>query len=382
MDLEKINESFENIRPYIDNEVSSALARIADNENLRKISSYLFPGKDGAYFKNLLLECKTVDSFQEKVMAVIVNKILSDTARSFTYNGLENISKPHLIVSNHRDITLDSAIVQIILFTNHIPTTEIAVGDNLITSPFIEDLARSNKMIKVIRSSSPREVYSTSIVLSSYIRHQVANGISSVWIAQRNGRTKDGYDQTEQGLLKMFDMSGSGDFVSDFESLSILPVSISYEYEPCDLLKTIELYISRRRKYVKAKNEDLNSILTGVMQFKGGIHIEFNKTVERADLEPLAGMDKNEKFKALASIIDSRIVSSYRLWKNNYIAYDMLKGGSRFSDRYTEAERASFESYMKFKLADTEGDRTEMEEIFLSIYANPIINKESMGFEV
>lgn len=379
--MEKIEDKFEEIRPYIDTEVSSALARIADNENLRKISSYLFPGKDGDYFKNILLSCNTVDSFQQNVMTTIVNKILSDTAKSLTYGGLENIDrvKRHILLSNHRDITLDSAIMQIIFNNHNMPTTEIAVGDNLITSQFIEDLARSNKMIKVIRSSSPREVYTTSQVLSGYIRHQVANNISSVWIAQRNGRTKDGFDVTEQGVLKMFDMSGSGNFVDDFDSLSILPVSISYEYEPCDLLKTIEIYISRRKKYVKAKNEDLNSILTGVMQFKGNIHIEFNKPVSREEIEELAKLDKNEKFKALAHLIDTRIVPSYKLWKNNYIAYDILTRGKRYESEYTQADMNSFISYMRFKLSEVDGDKEELEDIFLHIYANPIINKMGLG---
>lgn len=382
--MEKVNDNFEDIRPYIDTEVSPALSRIAENEILNRISSYLFPGKDGDYFKKLLLSCDTVDSFQRNVMAVIVNKILSDTAKTLSYGGLENFGKDkrYLLLSNHRDITLDSAIMQIIFFNHQMPTTEIAVGDNLITSPFIEDLARSNKMIKVVRSNSPREVYTTSQVLSKYIRHQVSNSINSVWIAQRNGRTKDGYDMTEQGLLKMFDMSGSGNFAKDFCELSILPVSISYEYEPCDLLKTVELYISRRKKYVKAKNEDLNSILTGVMQFKGNIHFEFTKPLAEEEIDSIAGLDKNEKFKALANIIDKRIVSSYKLWNNNFIAYDILKKSNRFADRYSESEKQAFESYMNFKLADAEGDMKELEDIFLSIYANPIVNRDDLGINV
>lgn len=382
--MENNNNKFDDIRPYIDTEVSSALSRIAHNEILKKISYFLFPGKDGDYFKNLLLECNTVDSFQQKVMVVMANKILSDTAKTVSEAGFGKLSRDrrHLLVSNHRDITLDSAILQLYLFRHGLPSTEIAIGDNLIKSPFIEDLARSNKMIKVIRSTSIREVYSTSQVLSCYIRHQITNNISSVWIAQRNGRTKNGYDMTEQGLLKMFDMSGKGNFVEDFNELSLVPVSISYEYEPCDLLKTVETYISRRQKYVKAKNEDLNSILTGVMQFKGGIHIEICDPVTKEELETISTFDKNEKFKALAHLMDRRIVSSFRLWNNNFIAYDILKKENRFADRYSVAEKEAFESYMKFKLSEVEGDRDELEEIFLSIYANPIVNMDDMEIKI
>ena len=215
-------------------------------------------------------------------------------------------NKKNLILSNHRDITLDSAIIQIILFNHNIQTTEMAVGDNLITTPFIEDIARTNKMIKVVRSTSPREVYTTSQILSEYIRYNISSQRSSIWIAQRNGRTKDGIDITEQGLLNMLDMSGEGDFVKDFLDLNIMPVSISYEYEPCDLLKTMELYISRRKKYIKSPHEDLNSILTGIMQFKGNLHIEFKEHLNIEDVEKAANVDKKEKWKDVQHTLTRR----------------------------------------------------------------------------
>lgn len=377
MDIEK----FDDIRPYIDEEVSPALARIAANPLLVNIAAYLFPGKGVDYFKNILLSCHSTDDFQVKVMAMVVNKILSDTAKTVTYKGLSNFEgdQKHLIITNHRDIVLDSAIIQLILHNHNIQTTEIAVGDNLITSPFIEDITRTNKMIKVVRSTSPREVYTSSQKLSQYIRYDVASDKSSVWIAQRNGRTKDGMDMTEQGLLKMLDMSGEGDFVKDFNELSILPASISYEFEPCDLLKTVELYISKRRKYVKSKDEDLNSILTGIMQFKGNIHIEFTEPIKMKELEEAAHLDKNERFKMLAADIDKRILSTYKLWKNNYIAYDILNGKEEYADMYTLVEKQSFINYMNYKLSSVEGDIKEMEEVFLCIYANPVISKRALS---
>lgn len=372
--------NFDDIRPYVDAEVAPAMERIASNPMLQGISAYLFPGKDVSYFKNILLSCKTIDDFQENVMQYVVKKILSDTAKNLTYGGLEYFDgdKKYLIVTNHRDIVLDSAIIQIILYMHNIQTTEIAVGDNLISSSFMEDATRTNKMIKVVRNTTPREVYASSQKLSQYIRHSVSTNKSSIWIAQRNGRTKDGWDVTEQGVLKMLDMSGSKDFAKDFGELSIMPASISYELEPCDLLKCVELYISKRRKYVKSKDEDFNSILTGIMQFKGNIHIEFTKPITHEEIEQAAQLDKNERFKFLTSAMDKRIVSSFKLWKNNYIAYDMITGSNEFAAEYTQEEKKAFVDYMKFKLSSAEGDMDELEDIFLHIYANPIFNRKSI----
>ena len=379
MDLTK----FDDIRPYNDAEVHPALERIVANPLLANIAQYLFPGQDVEMFKQLLLSCHTKEDFQVKVMSQIVAKILQGTAKEVTFNGLEHFKggKKHLIVSNHRDIVLDSAIIQLLLFKHGVETTEIAVGDNLITSSFIEDITRSNKMIKVIRSTNPREVYTTSKVLSEYIRYNVSNEKSSVWIAQRNGRTKDGIDVTEQGLLKMFDMSGSGDFVKDFAELSILPTSISYEFEPCDVQKAIEMYISKRQKYVKAEGEDLKSILTGIMQPKGNIHISFNEPITLEEIQEASQLDKNEKFKAICTAMDKRIVSEYKLWSNNYIAYDMLNGSNEYADMYTAEQKAVFEAYMAKQLSNVkipDVDMDELKEIFLSIYANPVASKKNL----
>lgn len=367
---------FDDIRPYNDTEVHPALERIVANPLFSNVAQYIFPGQDEDVFRQLLLSCHTKEDFQVKVMSQIVSRILAGTAKEVTFTGLEHFEggKRHLIVSNHRDIVLDSAIIQLILYKHNVDTTEIAVGDNLITSSFIEDITRSNKMIKVIRSSNPREVYTTSKILSEYIRHNVANQISSVWIAQRNGRTKDGIDVTEQGLLKMFDMSGSGDFVKDFTELSIMPTSISYEYEPCDIFKAMEMYIGRRQKYVKAEGEDLKSILTGIMQFKGNIHISFNEPLTADEINSAAGLDKNERFKALGLAMDRKIISEYKLWKNNYIAYDILNSSNEYASMYSVEEKEAFRTYMENKLVDMDADKAELEHIFLSIYANPVVS--------
>lgn len=378
MDLTK----FDDIRPYNDSEVHPALERIVANPLFSNISKYLFPGMDENLFKQALLSCYTKDDFQVKIMSRIVDKVLADTTKGLSYEGMEHFDggKKYLIVSNHRDIVLDSAIIQLILYKAGAQTTEIAVGDNLITSSFIEDITRCNKMIKVVRSTSPREVYTTSKKLSEYMRCNVSTQESSIWIAQRNGRTKDGADVTEQGVLKMFDMSGSGDFVKDFAELHIMPASISYEYEPCDLYKAVEMYIKRRQKYVKAEGEDLNSILTGIMQPKGRVHIQFNEPVTLQEIEDAAQLDKNERFKALGAAMDRKILANFKLWPNNYIAYDMLNGGGRFAGKYTVEEKEAFEGYVAEKLgkAGIEADMDELREIFLSIYANPVVSYLSL----
>lgn len=378
MDLTK----YDDIRPYNDSEVHPALERIVANPLFSNIAQHLFPGQDENLFRQALLSCHSKEDFQVKIMSRIVEKVLADTTTGLTYGGLEYFDggRKHLIVSNHRDIVLDSAIIQLILYKGGAQTTEIAVGDNLITSSFIEDIARSNKMIKVVRSTSPREVYTTSKKLSEYMRCNVAGQESSIWIAQRNGRTKDGADVTEQGVLKMFDMSGSGDFVKDFAELHIMPASISYEYEPCDIFKAVEMYIRRRQKYVKAEGEDLKSIITGIMQPKGRVHIQFNEPVTQQEIEAAAQLDKNERFKALGAAMDRKIIANFRLWPNNYIAYDMLNAGEKYADKYTAAEKVAFTGYVDAMLAKAgiEADMDELREIFLSIYANPVVGMENL----
>ncbi len=375
-----MESKFDDIRPYYDSEIPAAAARMRVNPNIDNIAAFL--GISGDLLRDRLGKCVDIDSFQSNIMAFAVARILERTSKGVTYGGLHYFEggDKHLIVTNHRDIVLDAAIIQLILHNHEVKTTEMAVGDNLISSKFVEDIARSNKMIKVVRSTSPREVYESSKLLSEYIRSKVASQESSIWIAQRNGRTKDGHDQTEQGLLKMFEMSGSGDFIKDNIELNILPVAISYEFEPCDIEKTHELYESRRHKYIKAPDEDFNSILKGIEQWKGRIHFEFTEPVLPHEVEYCAKFKKNERFQELAKIIDRQIHATYKLWPNNYIAADLLAAdagvGPEYADKYSADEKLFFERYAEEQLAKLEGDRAELRDIFLHIYANPLYSKE------
>ena len=274
-------------------------------------------------------------------------------------------------------------LFQLVLYTNGIPLTEIAVGDNLITNKAIEWLIRSNRMIKVIRGVSARELYTSSQLLSRYIRLNITENRSSIWLAQRQGRTKNGYDVTEQGLLKMLDMSGTSDFQQNFEELNIIPMSVSYEYEPCDILKARELVISRKRKYVKAEGEDLNSIMVGIMQQKGNIHLNIGKPLDQEEIAAAAKCDKNDRSQQIRHAIDLRVIEGYKLWKNNYIAYDLQNHSFKYSDLYSPTDMEQFVEYMRKQLdtVEPEINREDLRRIFLDIYANPVVTKELLAKE-
>lgn len=373
---------FESISPYSDAEASEALGKLAEYPLVGVASQHFFPNESPDFLKNILKQIKTVDQFQEIVMSKFVRWVIDNTAHNFSYDGISNIdkNKTFLALSNHRDIIMDPAITQLVLYSNGIPMTEIAVGDNLITSKEIEYLIRSNRMIKVIRGVSARELYLSSQMLSKYIRLNITNERRSIWLAQRQGRTKDGYDVTEQGLLKMLDMSGASDFQKNFEELNIIPMSISYEIEPCDILKAREIVISRTQKYVKAQGEDLNSIMVGIMQKKGNIHLHIGKPLTSEEIAAAALCDKNDRYQLIRNAVDARVIQGYKLWSNNYIAYDILKDTDKYSIYYTAEEKAKFLAYMEHQLGTVEPEinRDELKEVFLGIYANPVVAKESL----
>lgn len=373
---------FESISPYTDAEASEALGKLADHPAVGIASKNFFPQESPEFLKNILKQIKTVDQFQEMVMSKFVQWVLDNKSTGFSYDGIENLdpNKTFLALSNHRDIILDPAITQLVLYKNGIPMTEIAVGDNLISNKEIEYLIRSNRMIKVIRGVSARELYLSSQMLSKYIRINIINQRRSIWLAQRQGRTKDGFDTTEQGLLKMLDMSGQGDFQQNFEELNITPMSISYEIEPCDILKAREIVISRTQKYVKAEGEDFNSIMVGIMQPKGHIHLHIGKPLTSEEVAAAADCDKNDRYQFIRNAVDKRVIEGYMLWPNNYIAYDILKQTDKYAAKYTQEQKAQFLGYMEHQLGTVEPEinRDELREVFLGIYANPVVSKEEL----
>lgn len=376
---------FEGISPYTDAEAAEALSKLAEFPLLPAISQKVFPNEEPDFLKNTLKSINTIDEFQVLVMQKFVRWVIETTAKNFSYDSIANIdpNKKFLALSNHRDIILDPAITQLVLYANGIPMTEIAVGDNLITSQTIEWLIRSNRMIKVVRGISARELYLSSQLLSKYIRLNITENRSSIWLAQRQGRTKNGYDITEQGLLKMLDMSGQADFQTNFEELNIIPMSISYEIEPCDILKARELVISRKQKYVKGKDEDWNSIMTGILQQKGNIHLNIGTQLTSDEIAEAAKCDKNDRYQLIRHAVDIRVIEGYKLWKNNYVAYDLLNHSFKYSDKYEITDIEKFVAYMEHQLdtVEKELNREDLRRIFLGIYANPVVTKELLAKE-
>ena len=384
----EIENEFENIMPYNDEEAMQALAKVANHPSVPWISKFIFPRERETFLRDILKSLKSIDEFQSLVMTRAISWVLETSARNFSYDGISNLSKVdgcYLAMSNHRDLILDPAITQLVLFQNHMPMTEIAVGDNLLKNKNVEYLIRSNRMIKVIRGISARELYLSSQLLSKYIRETITTGKNSVWIAQRQGRTKDGVDITEQGLLKMFDLSGTSDFVHNFKELNIVPLSISYEYEPCDILKAREMLISRTQKYVKTENEDLQSIMVGIKQYKGDIHLNIGNPISEEEIVAASACEnKNDRYQLIRHAVDKRILEGYRLWKTNYMGYDLANRTFKYSDMYTQEDLEKFTEYTEHQLDQVEAslNRENLRDIFLRIYGNPVLTKEEFNLRL
>ena len=367
---------FDDIRPYTDDEIPAAMQRIVSDPYFPQVAQYVYPDRALQEVKDIMLGCRNIYEFQTTVMKQVNEQVIAHTTDGLTYGGVERIdpSKRYLFISNHRDIVLDSCLLMYILHTNGHKIGEITFGSNLMKGQMVIDIGKSNKMFKVERGGNPRELYATSVHLSEYIRYTITQKMESVWIAQRNGRTKDGIDRTDQGLVKMLSMSGGKDRVKALAELNIVPVSVSYEWESCDILKTLELYASRNGKpYVKKPGEDLNSILTGITQPKGRVHIEICEQLTADDLNAIPADCADAQFRhSVAELIDRRICGSYRLFPNAYIAHDLRSGTGRYADYYTNEQHDAFVGHLS-ELDKFVSDPA-LRDIFLGIYANPIDN--------
>lgn len=369
---------FEDIRPYSDEEAVQALGRVSRHPMLPIISKYLFPKNSVDTLAKTLRSVRSIDEFQAVVMVDVINAVLARTSEGFTFSGTDNLSSINgkfLAVSNHRDIVLDPALILYAMHASGLPFAELCVGSNLLQSPLIEDLMKSNRMIKVIRGISARQMYLNSHTLSKYIRLSITSGTSSIWVAQKEGRAKNGLDKTEQGLLKMFDMSGEKGFEENFKELHIVPMSISYEYEPCDSRKAREILISQDGPYVKRPKEDLHSILTGIRQNKGHIHLSIGKPLTADEIAEAATHTGNDRYQGLRDILNKRIQGGYKLWKTNYMGYDLMNGTSEFLGvKYLPEDLEAFRAYTEHKIQKLERrlDRDALRDIFWHIYGNPV----------
>lgn len=370
--------NFELLRPYYDSETEDVMKRIAVDPVYHKAMAYLWPGISEEAAREKALATRSPYEFQTGYMRHAIWTIVNNSSRGLSWSGLEKLdrNKAYLFIANHRDILLDSAILQIILDKEGFETTEITFGSNLMEQGFITDFGKMNRMFMVKREGTVKELYDISRQLSAYLRHTILDKNVSVWIAQRNGRTKDGNDMTQTGLLKMLNLSGGKDFKKSFAELNIVPLSISFEYEPCDALKVQELYLSSlHSKYVKAPGEDLNSILTGIQQPKGRIHLAFGKPIKEELDEIDNAPNENEKIRLLTLAIDKQIHHDYKLHPVNHIAYDVLHNTDVFETTYTAEEKAQFLAYIQSHVSKLKGEPEALTQLFLKLYANPVINK-------
>jgi hypothetical protein len=377
-----MNTKFDDIRPYVDAEIPAAMKRIVESEYLPAIAKFIFPDKELSEVQKILRGYTNIRDFQIETMYEFNAQVIKQTANKFTYSGMEHLdpTNKYLFVSNHRDIVMDSALLQYALHREGFRTTEITFGSNLMSSQLVVDIGKSNKMFKVIRSTNAREFYENSLHLSEYIRYTITEKGESVWIAQRSGRTKDGNDTTDQGIIKMFCMSYTQDLVKSIEALNIAPVAVSYQWEPCDVFKTKELYLSRDgAKYIKQKDEDFISILTGITQQKGNIHFSICKPLEKEEYIDFVNVLPNRFYKNIANLIDERIYNNYKLWNTNYIAHDLLLETNKYATHYTPTEKEQFLQRFHQALKQIEGDKNIIGAIYLSIYANPL-NLEHHSF--
>lgn len=373
-------EDFDDIRPYRDNEIPDAMQRISDSPVLPLLASYVCPELSLDYVKEMIRGFRTVRDFQYGIMHKVNDQIINNSISKFTFEGAEKLQKhtPYLFVSNHRDIMLDASLLQNALVDSGLDTTHITFGANLMMNPLVVDIGKSNKMFRVERPGGGiKDFYKCSLHLSNYIRYVIREESESVWIAQRNGRTKDGNDQTDQGIIKMFCMSKPDNKIEALSELNIVPISVSYEWESCDILKALELYASQNVKYIKKPGEDLNSILTGILQPKGRVHFQVCDVITEKDLVEYNNCTNNEYHKQVAQLIDKRILSAYKLWPNNYIAHDMLYGQRKFVSKYTCDEEEAFKAHLS-KLDQYDSDLDVLKDIFLGIYANPVSNRLSL----
>lgn len=384
-----IPEQFDDIRSYKDEEIPGAMEYFINDETSISLAKLVLPDKSDDEVKELLRSIKTTDEFQKIMMTRFVRLIESTTMKHVDTQGFQTLdkTKAYLYTGNHRDITLDAFILQMYMLENGLATCNIGYGTNLILNKTIDVFGRSNKMFKVERSQNIRELAQNSQHLSDYIRYLIRNN-KSVWIAQRNGRTKDGNDKTDHGLINMFSMSGDRkDLVSNLAELRITPIATSYEYEPCAMMKARESYLKERDGvYVKKPMEDMDSIVSGLKKKKGIMTIAICPTITYDDLKPFEGADKHEIVPAVANMIDKRIYANYRLYPNNYIASDWLSGSSTFKKYYTKEEEDVFKAYCDkifSKLYEELGSDAEKRftEILLGIYAIPVENKLGRHFE-
>jgi 1-acyl-sn-glycerol-3-phosphate acyltransferase len=374
--LSKKMTKFDTIRPFYDAEVNQALQATLKHPMLKAMMNFAFPGVDDAVWKNQLSKTHSIRDFQCNFIYEIIQKVLQKSSEGLSTSGFEKLEKntAYLFISNHRDIILDTSLLNAALFEHNLVMTASAIGDNLVKKDFLKTISKLNRSFIVQRGLTPREMLQSSQLMSEYIEQLIMHENRSVWIAQREGRTKDGNDATNSGVLKMLTMASKKNAMDYLKDIKIVPVSISYEYDPTDALKVPQLVAEANQEiYIKNDNEDFQNILSGIMGQKKRIHIHIGDVLN-AELDTINTefSNTNKQIAALTDVVDASIIKSYKLWTTNYIAYDILHKTNAFSKEYTEEEKSLFERRLELKI---DAKNPQMVESFLAMYANPVVNK-------
>jgi 1-acyl-sn-glycerol-3-phosphate acyltransferase len=368
---------FDSIRPFYDSEVNEALKSLLHHPMMKAMMDFTFPEIPESTWKEQLSRTHSIRDFQINFVYQSIQRVLERSSEGLTTSGFEKLepNTPYLFISNHRDIILDTSLLNVSLFDHGLVMTASAIGDNLVQKDFLLKLSKLNRNFLVLRGVAPRELLLSSKLMAEYMYQLLSKENRSVWIAQREGRTKDGNDATHQGVLKMIAMASDEENCMDFfKKLKIVPVSISYEYDPTDALKMPQLLaLSKDEVYIKEKNEDFITLLSGIIGQKKRIHIHVGDIIENEYDKIKAENDNNNKqIQALAQVIDDSILQSYKLWPTNFIAYDILNNATTFSHLYDDKERQLFERRLEMRI---DADNETMKAGFLAMYANPVVNK-------
>jgi glycerol-3-phosphate O-acyltransferase len=369
---------FDSIRPFYEAEANAAIRQIIDDPMLEAMMNFTFPNDTPSHWKDLMLHTHSLRDFQINFIYPALMRVLEKSSDGLSTGGFETLepNTAYLFISNHRDIILDTSLLNACLYEKGLVMTTSAIGDNLIKKPFLHLLSRLNRNFAIRRGLSGRALFESSLLVSEYIQKCLMRENRSVWIAQREGRTKDGNDITQKGVLKMLTLAEQGQNpFGFFEKIKVVPVSISYEYDPTDILKIPELLAkSRDEKYVKSENEDFVNLLRGIMGTKKRIHIQVNAGMDQEIKEIAASeLSQSEKLTKLSDQIDLKIWNGYKLWPSNYISFDLLYQTTEHQHFYTPEEKAAFQKRLKEKVDIT---NPALLENFLSMYAYPVQNSK------
>lgn len=375
----EMDQKLVEMRPYNDKEVQEAMQRLVRQKEFLDILKYVFPDQKLEDSLKLMSDVKSTYEFQKMFSSNAVEEVLNKTASKFTFSGLDNINcnTSYLFISNHRDIVFDSAILQNVLLQNGHRTTQITFGSNLMSSQFIIDLGKVNKMFTFYRGGTRNDIYNNALAHSAYIKKVLTEENESIWIAQRDGRTKDGNDQTQLSLLKMLTIKQK-DPIEAIRQFNIVPISISYEFEPCDVLKINERLASENGVYNKKEGEDFNSVLTGIVGKKGKVHLAIGKPINSYLDDNLNTITKCNVHQSVCDEMDRQIYQNYKLNAVNYICYDLLFGNvDHLNKNYDAIELANTRALIdeKVKLLDPHKEGTARQKLY-EMYANPVINYE------